>query len=120
QHYGGQYWLHTLVDVVRDGIGPAPLAWIERNVFQFGDWLKRRQHTPSMPDVVAQPAPERPWAADGVSAWPPRDLAPLLTPAEPGEGVWRPSGYHVQPGAVFTHGPDDPAFAQTWLRADAK
>lgn len=119
QHYGGQYWLHTLVDVVRHGVGPAPLEWLERNVFQFGDWLKRRQHAPLGPDVIPTPLEPR---APEVSAhvWPPRDLTPLLTPAEAGEGAWRPSGYDVASDAAFAHSPADPPFAQSWIRPDAK
>src|SRR5690606_22371093 len=34
QHYGGDYWLHTLVDAVRDAAGPRPLAWLESHFFQ--------------------------------------------------------------------------------------
>ncbi len=120
QHYGGQYWLHTLVDVVREGVGPAPLEWIERNVFQFGDWLKQRQHTSLGPDVVARAIDPKPEDGGKVSVWPPANLEPLLTPSEGGEGVWRPSGYHLAAGAEFTQSPDDPPFAQTWLRPDAQ
>lgn len=119
QHYGGQYWLHTLVDVVRNGVGPAPLEWLERNVFHFGDWLKRRQHPPLTPDVITPPT-EPEVAEVSAAVWPPRDITPLLTPSEPGEGLWRPSGYEVASDAVFTHSPADPPFAQTWVRPDAK
>lgn len=120
QHYGGQYWLHTLVDVVRNGIGPAPLEWVERNVFQFSDWLKQRQTAPLGPDVLPRVNPSaEPGRLEPV-VWPPHNLQPVLTPSEPDEGVWRPSGYQIQADARFTQAPDDPPFAQTWLRPDAK
>lgn len=120
QHYGGQYWLHTFVDVVRNGIGPAPLEWIERNVFQLGDWLKQRQHTPLGPDVGAM-LPEPRLVPDAApSVWPPHNITSLLTPSAEGEGVWRPSGYQVSANTAFTQSPHDPPFAQSWLRPDPK
>lgn len=121
QHYGGDYWVHTLVDVARDAVGPEPLAWLESHVFHWHDWWRQRSYV--QPAAEAS-NPQSPVAAAGEQVhpdvWPPASVSPLLEPAEPGEGAWVAAGFEVEPQRALGQGQDAPVFAQTWLRPDAK
>lgn len=118
QHYGGDYWLHTLVDAVRDAAGPRPLAWLESHFFQWHDWWRQRQYATLV--ETAELAPKSTAAIDAPEVWPPVAIAPMLTPPEAGEGEWLAAGYDVPPTQELGHTPDAPAFAKTWLRPDPK
>lgn len=120
QHYGGDYWLHTLVDVARDAVGPEPLAWLESHVFHWHDWWRQRNYVSPAFESESAPRSSPVSAAGEQDVWPPRAVSPLLDPAEAGEGVWVAAGYGVGPERELGQGQDAPAFAKTWLRPDAK
>lgn len=119
QHYGGDFWLHTLVDVARDAVGPEPLAWLEAHVFQWRDWWRQRGQSQGRP-VVATVTTRATDSTNGeLPLWPPAPVSPLLEPALEGEGNWSAAGFGVEQ-RPFPAGEQGPAFASTWLRPDPK
>lgn len=117
QHYGGDYWLHTLVDVTRDAVGPGPLAWLETHFFQWHDWWRQRRYATQVSGAELAPKPA---VTTSPEVWPPPNVSPMLTLAEPGEGQWQAAGFEIGGGETLTAGPEAPVFAQTWLRPDPK
>jgi hypothetical protein len=119
QHYGSDCWLHTLVDVARDAVGPEPLAWLESHVFHWQDLWRRRQVTEVHAEVVTSPS--NPQAQrDPESVWPPPTVPALLSPSEAGEGVWSAAGFEVTDARPASEEPGQPPFARTWIRPDAQ
>lgn len=118
QHYGGDYWLHTLVDAARDVVGANPLAWLESHVFQWNDWWRQRQYATQV--TASELAPRPAGGAQVPDVWPPDPVSPMLTPAEVGEGVWQAAGFGVTDTEPLTQEHEAPLFAKTWLRPDPK
>lgn len=119
QHYGSDFWLHTLVDVARDAVGPGPLAWLESHVFHWRDWWNRRR----VAEVTVGEAPvlSTDSGADDHSvgsSWPPATVSPRLQPALDGEGVWVAAGMGVSDKQPLSPNEDTAPFAKTWLRPD--
>ena len=124
------------VDSVRglSWVGPAPIAWLEREVFGARDvarrfawrWLGVRPNAPvsdvpEAPEVVDREgrviATARPDANDPY--WPPPPVAPPLAASlgrERNEGVWIASA----PSWLRAHADAPPLFYRTWVRLDAE
>lgn len=124
------------VDSVRgiSWVGPAPIAWLEREVFGARDvvrrlawrWLGVRPSTPASdvpetPEVVDREgrliATARPDADD--PHWPPPPIAPPLAASlgrERNEGAWVASA----PPWLRAHPDAPPLFYRTWVRLDAE
>lgn len=122
------------VDTVRGVTGPEFIAWLEDNVFDARDMVKRANHSAFgeqeemevVEGPVVPPSPPAPKevGAQGFSAdvsWPPQSLRAIWkTPGE-GEGVWR-EPYHkfLQKNEVPGAEPAPSYFYQTHVRPDPK
>jgi hypothetical protein len=119
---------HWVVDTLRavPWIGPAPIAWIEDEVFSLRDAYRQfafRRGTLGT-DVVAMPAADPPATPvskpTDASAWPPAHIPTIWRSAEDGEGTWH------DPNLTWMRRPpgltsDAPApFLVTFLRPDER
>lgn len=89
------------VDTVRAEIGPEPIAWLEKQVFDVRDAFRRFRYRmrgdavivseadePALPTI---PTLDGSAAGDDGGYWPPAPIASVLQgKPEPGEGVWQP------------------------------
>ncbi|PKN45496.1 MAG: hypothetical protein CVU63_08790, partial [Deltaproteobacteria bacterium HGW-Deltaproteobacteria-20] len=124
------------VDTVRSVTGPEFIAWLEDNVFDARDLMKRAGHhafgqgeeAEVMAGPVAPPPPPPPEpkvvGVEGSyadAAWPPQNLRTIWkTPAE-GEGVWRePQHKFLQKNEVAGAEAAPSYFYQTHVRPDPK
>jgi hypothetical protein len=119
QHYGSDFWLHSLVDVARDAIGPEPLAWLEGYAFEWRDWWRQRGHSQERPAIAMETSPSAASTEEEATVWPPASVSPLLEPALEGEGSWSAAGFDV-PQRPFVASEQGPPFASSWLRPDPK
>ncbi len=117
------------VDTVRavPWIGPAPIAWLEDQVFGLRDTAKQlafKLHASDPEDTLADPAVGTPPAAkvldtskisadDG--AWPPTNIPSIWKSTEPGEGEWAPPKL---PWMRKLAEDAPPAFVRTFVRPD--
>ena len=125
------------VDTVRSVTGPEFIAWLEDNVFDARDMVKRAgYHAFSDTEEVAEttvevlappPPPPEPKevGADGFNAstsWPPTDLRPIWKKPSENEGVWRqPRHKFLQKNEVPGAKEEAPSyFYQTHVRPDPK
>ena len=131
------------VDTVRAVTGPEPIAWLEENVFDARDTVKRMGHQmmgqggadeqladrldgadgPQLPP--SPPAPPQTVGADGVAhqeSWPPQHLRSIFKQSVDGEGDWKPPRHKFLP-ENRSPGASEPApsyFYQTFVRPDPK
>jgi hypothetical protein len=117
------------VDTVRavPWIGPAPIAWLEDQVFLLKDSAKQaafKLHGAESTEQLADPSPKgaapavvldtsKASADDG--AWPPPRIASVWKTSEPGEGEW------VEPKIPWVkrlNADAPPAFVRTFVRPD--
>lgn len=103
------------VETVRSVVGPAPIAWLEARTFALADLGRRIEHgAVSQGRAAAAASPRSLPRADAVVGWPPPAIAARLSPAEAGEGQWRPSA----PAFVARLPGAPPAFYETFVRPD--
>ncbi len=122
------------VDTVRGVTGPEFIAWLEDNVFDARDMVKRAGHhafgeeeeMEVVEGPVLPPPPPEPkevgaqeFAAD--ASWPPQPLRAIWKNPGEGEGVWR-EPYHkfLQKNQVAGAEPAPNYFYQTHVRPDPK
>jgi hypothetical protein len=121
------------VDTVRAEIGPAPIAWLEHQVFGAKDTVKRTTFavfSSSAESVLKEPDKAAKRATllsaakldDGAHAWPPPPIASLWKEVQLGEGEWQPvilpflRQLPVPQGSVKA----PPYFYKTFIRPDTK
>ncbi len=120
------------VDTVRAEVGPAPIAWLEDQVFGAKDTVKRTTFavfSSSSESVLREPVPaaKTPLLSaakldEGAHAWPPPPIASLWKEVQLGEGEWQPvtlpflRQLPVPAGAAKP----PPYFYKTFIRPDAK
>ncbi len=117
------------VDTVRavPWIGPAPIAWLEDQVFWLKDSAKQavfKMHGAESTEQLADPGQKtaappavldtsKASADDG--AWPPPRIASVWKTSEPGEGEWAPPKL---PWVKKLNAEAPPAFMRTFVRPD--
>lgn len=119
---GGVTWL---VDTVRglSFVGPEPIAWLENRVYGIRDRVQRLRYRIFGSDEEAEPVVDAAvrrrrqaaLAELGAIGFPPPALAPILSPATPGEGEWLAV---IDDSFVGSYPNAAPAFAETSVRAD--
>lgn len=117
QHYGGDYWVHSVVDVVRSAVGPGLLGWLEGHVFHWQDWWRQR-HAEPLGAEQSVAVEKHPTPTPDAVVWPPPNIAPMFGGAEPQEGVWSAAGFDVGSAHELGSGESSPPFAKTWFRPD--
>lgn len=124
------------VDTVRAWTGPEPIAWLEEQVFDLKDALRRFVYfqVPGGGDAatatLAAPAPPAPTApralsADGISEeipWPPPPLRSMWKEPDPAEGKWEPvkHSFLQKPRVPGAKEQAPPYFYTTFVKPDPK
>jgi len=125
------------VDTVRSATGPEFIAWLEDNVFDARDMVKRAGYqafgedeeiAEVTTDTVAPPPPPpepKEVGADGFGSevsWPPQDLRTIWKKPEENEGAWRePRHKFLQKNEIPGAAEAAPSyFYQTYVRPDPK
>lgn len=124
------------VDTVRAWTGPEPIAWLEEQVFDLKDSMRRFVYFnvggrgEAAAATLAAPAPPTPTApralsADGISeevAWPPPPLRSMWKDPDPAEGKWEPVKYsflkHTRVAGAKEDAP--PFYYTTFVKPDPK
>jgi len=125
------------VDTVRAWTGPAPIAWLEEQVFDLKDSMRRFVYFnvgggsgEAAAATLAAPAPPTPTAprvlsADGISeevAWPPPPLRSMWKVPDPAEGKWEPVKHSFLKRTRVAGAKEEapPFFYTTFVKPDPK
>lgn len=124
------------VDTVRAEVGPAPIAWLEDQVFGAKDTFKRttfaifsssgasnKLKQGVSEDAIATPILDSSKLHDSEESWPPPRVPSLWEEVEPGEGEWEPVTYpflRSLPGVDESKGKPPAYFHRTFIRPDPK
>jgi hypothetical protein len=115
-----QAMLSFAVDTARavSWIGPEKIAWLEKNWFNFTDWLARARYAlggdDSPPVLLGSAGPKKTREPGDLPDWPPPEMAPLVGPEAEGEGRW----FQMDDG-LFSDSRQGPfLFYYSFLRAD--
>jgi hypothetical protein len=114
QPLGGDYWMHTLADLLREELGSESVMRLTAWWFDAEDDIKRASTGFTPRSEVPRPNSTNE-DAQGLETgtWPPRALAPLGNGISVGEGVWRAPSSELARANV-----GEPLFNTTFLLPD--